>query len=320
MKYFYPNLDSINNAYSKIKKHVHKTPVLKSEIINEIAGCNILFKCENFQKVGAFKYRGATNAVLNLSPEMLQCGVATHSSGNHAAALALAAKISGTCSYIVMPKGSPEVKIEAVKHYGGLITFCENTLLAREEKLKEIVEQTRAVFVHPYDNPYVISGQGTVALELMDDYRDFDFILAPVGGGGLMSGVSIAVKSIDKNIKVIGTEPELAKDAYLSFKENVLQPAFPPVTLADGLRTSLSELTFDIIKKNVDEIFVVSENKIIEAMKIVWQYMKIIIEPSSAVPLAVILENKDFFKKKNAGIIISGGNVELSKLPFANAH
>jgi threonine dehydratase len=279
-------------------------------------GCEIFFKCENFQKAGAFKFRGATNAVLNLSAEEKQKGVVTHSSGNHAAALALAARMNGVKANIVMPETAPVVKKNAVAAYGGIITFCKPTLEAREQTTKKIMEETGAVLVHPYDNFNVICGQGTAALELLEDKPDLDIVVAPVGGGGLLSGTSTSVKGINSKIMVIAAEPLNANDAYTSFTTGKLVPSVNPATIADGLLTSLSELTFEIVRKNVDRIFTASEESIVECMLLVWERMKIIIEPSSAVVLAIIRENPEFFRGKKAGLIVSGGNVDFRKLPF----
>lgn len=311
-----PTIKNIEDAYELISSLIHKTPVLSSEQLNDIAQCKLVFKCENFQKVGAFKYRGATHAVLRLSGNEKAKGVATHSSGNHAGALAKAAQIHKIKAYIVMPKNAPKVKVEAVENYGGIITFCEPTLEARESTLKKVQEETGATFIHPYDNFNVICGQGTACLELSKQIQQPDYILAPVGGGGLLSGTSIASKSIWPETKVIAGEPENADDAYQSFIKNIFIPSVNPNTIADGLKTSLSELTYTIIKKNVDEIITVTENEIINAMKLVFQYLKIIIEPSSAVPLAAVLKNKEKFKNQYVAIIFSGGNVDLANLPF----
>jgi threonine dehydratase len=284
--------------------------------INEIAGMQVFFKCENFQKAGAFKFRGAPNAVLSLSPEKLQQGVATHSSGNHAAALALAARSKGVKCYVVMPETAPRPKIEAVRHYGAEITFCAPTLQSREDTLKVIIGKTGAEMVHPYDNFNVICGQGTAAKELIEEITGLQVLFAPVGGGGLLSGTSISAKSMVQGIQVIGCEPANADDAFRSFNSGIIQPSVNPKTIADGLLTSLSELTFSVIRNHVDEILTVTEESIIRAMQLVWQRMKIIIEPSSAVPFAVLLENKSKFKGLKAGVIISGGNVDLTNLPF----
>lgn len=311
-----PDFGHIQKAHQRIEKLINKTPVLKSTSVNKILGAEIFLKCESFQKVGAFKFRGATNAVRLLSKEDAQKGVATHSSGNHAAALSLAAKQLGIPAYIVMPENAPEIKKKAVEGYGAKITFCKPTLQAREDTLKKVQDKTGATFIHPYDNFNVICGQGTAAKELLEEINDLDIVLAPIGGGGLMSGTVLSVKSINPTIKVYGAEPLLADDAYRSFKKGELIPAGPPKTIADGLLTSLSPLTFEIIKSNVDDIFTVSEESIIKAMRMIWERMKIIIEPSSAVPVAAILDNKSVFGNKRVGVIISGGNVDLNKLPF----
>ncbi len=311
-----PVFDDILSTHKFIKPFINKTPVLTSETVNKLTGSNVFFKCENFQKVGAFKYRGATNAVLSLEKRLLKNGVATHSSGNHAAALALAAKINNTKSYIVMPENAPEIKIKAVKNYGGNIIFCKPTLKAREETLQNVVKKTGAIFIHPYDNINIIKGQGTACLELLQEINNLEIVVAPVGGGGLLSGTSIAAKGFNKNIKVIAGEPENADDAKKSFMSGKLIPSVNPNTIADGLLTSLSDLTFSIIKKNVDNILTCSEKSIKFAMQFIWERMKIIVEPSSAVALAIVFDNPEKFKNKNIGIILSGGNVDLNNLPF----
>ncbi len=311
-----PAFKDIEQAHVRIAPHIHRTPVLTSSGINEIAGLTVFFKCENFQKVGAFKYRGATNAVLTLTPEEASKGVATHSSGNHAAALALAAGMRGIKCYVVMPRTAPGPKVEAVKHYGAEITFCEPNLKSREETLNGIMAGNGATMVHPYDNFYVICGQGTAAKELLEDVPGLDLLFVPVGGGGLLSGSALAAKAMNPAIRVIGCEPEHADDAFRSLKTGIIQPSVNPRTIADGLLTSLSELTFTLIRKNVDEILTVSEEAIISAMQLVWQRMKIIIEPSSAVPLAALIQNRESFRGKRAGVIFSGGNVDLLNLPF----
>lgn len=311
-----PRLSDIHSAHKRIKPFIHRTPVLTSRQLNRIYGCELYFKCENFQKVGAFKFRGATNAVLSLTEDQKKHGVVTHSSGNHAAALGLAAGMNGIKAFIVMPENAPSVKKDAVVGYGALITFCKPTLQAREETCRAIMEKEGATLVHPYDNFNVICGQGTAALELLEDIGDLDMIVAPIGGGGLMSGTSTYVKGINDRIKVIGAEPLNANDAWKSFKTGILTPSVNPLTIADGLLTSLSELTYSVIRKNVDDIFTAEEDSIISSMKLVWERMKIIIEPSSATVLAVIKENPVFFKGKKVGLIISGGNVDLKRLPF----
>lgn len=311
-----PSLSDIKVAHKRIKPFIHHTPVLTSGQLNKIFSCELFFKCENFQKVGAFKFRGATNAVLSLSDEEKKKGVVTHSSGNHAAALSLAARMNGVSAKIVMPDTAPAVKKNAVAGYGAEITFCKPTLQSREETTRKIIEKTGATLIHPYDNFNVICGQGTAALELLDEKSDLDIIIAPIGGGGLMSGTSTTVKSLNNKIKVIGAEPLNANDAWTSFKTGNLTPSVNPLTIADGLLTSLSELTFAIIRKNVDDIFTVREESIIECMLLVWERMKIVIEPSSATVLAVIKENPEFFRNEKVGLIISGGNVDFKKLPF----
>ena len=311
-----PELADIHSAYERIKQVIHKTPVMTSRLLNEYFSCELFFKCENFQKVGAFKFRGATNAILSLSGEERERGVVTHSSGNHAAALALAARMNGVKANIVMPENAPEVKKNAVAAYGAKITFCKPSQQAREEATRAIIEDTGATLIHPYDNFNVICGQGTATLELLGEIKDLDMIIAPIGGGGLMSGTSTCSKGIKGNIKVIGAEPANADDAYRSFMAGKIFPSVNPVTVADGLLTSLSELTFSIIRKNVDTIYTVKEESIIECMLLIWERMKIVIEPSSATVLAVVKENPDVFRGKKAGLIISGGNVDFRKLPF----
>ena len=311
-----PSFEDILDAHERIKKYIHRTPVLTSQQLNDIFGCRLYFKCENFQKVGAFKFRGATNAVLSLTVDEKKKGVVTHSSGNHAAALALAAKMNGVKAFIVMPETAPVVKKNAVQGYSAEITYCKPTLAAREESAGRIISSTGATLVHPYDNFNVICGQGTAALELMDEIPDLDLLIAPVGGGGLLSGTSTTARAIKKGIKVFGAEPLNAADARESFISGQIVPSVNPKTVADGLLTSLSELTFTIIRKNVDDILTCHEETIIECMLLVWERMKIVIEPSSATVLAIISENREYFRNKRAGLIISGGNVDFRNLPF----
>ncbi len=306
----------IAEAAGRIRLLVHKTPVFTSGSINTILGAGIYFKCENFQKVGAFKFRGATNAVLGLDNVSKRKGVATHSSGNHAAALALAASMHMIPSYIVMPENAPEIKKRAVAGYGAKIYFCKPTLEAREQTLEQVVNKTGAVFIHPYDNDKVIAGQGTAALELLDQIPAPDIVIAPVGGGGLLSGTAITVKHLSPSTKIFGAEPAGADDAARSFYSGKLVPSVNPVTIADGLLTSLSERTFSIIRKNVDEILTAREETIIHAMRMIWERMKIIVEPSAAVPLAVVMEHTENFRNKTVAMILSGGNADLDHLPF----
>jgi threonine dehydratase len=311
-----PQFENIGEAHKLIMPFIHRTPVLTSKSINKITGGELYFKCENFQKVGAFKFRGASNAVFSLTEEEATKGVATHSSGNHAAALALAASMRGIDAFIVMPGNAPEIKKKAVAGYGAKITFCQPKLQARESTLAGIVRETGATEIHPYNNFHVICGQGTAAKELIEDYGSFDLVLAPVGGGGLLSGTAISAKHLLPGCKVIACEPAGADDAFRSFYAGQIFPSVNPKTIADGLLTSLGDRTFAIIREKVDGIVTVSEEKIVEAMRMVWERMKIIIEPSSAVPLAAILEGKVDVKNKKTGIILSGGNLDLGKLPF----
>ncbi len=311
-----PKFEDIVKAHGKIKDYIHRTPVLTSSNLNNIANCKLFFKCENFQKTGSFKVRGALNAVLSLPPEVLQKGIATHSSGNHAQAIAFAGKLVGTNVTIVMPRTSPKPKIDSVSSLNAKIIFCEPNLKSREETLMKLIEQTGAIFIHPYDNPDVIAGQGTCAKEIFDDKYELDYLIAPVGGGGLLSGTSIATKALSPKTIVIGAEPEGANDAFKSFINNRIFPSVNPHTIADGLLTSLSERTFTIIKQNVDDILNVSEEMIKEAMLLIFERLKVVIEPSSAVPFAAVLQHKSIFKGKQVGIILSGGNVDLRNLPF----
>ena len=311
-----PTFEDIQTAHDRIRPYIHHTPVLSSKSINEIVGAELFFKCENLQKVGAFKFRGACNSVFSLSDEEAKNGVCTHSSGNHAAALALAARMRGIPAYIVMPENAPEIKKIAVAGYGAQITFCTPTLEARESTLKKVAAETGATEIHPYNYFNVICGQGTAAKELIEEIGTFDIVMAPVGGGGLLSGTAISTKALLPNALVIAAEPAGADDAFRSFYSKTLQPSIAPKTIADGLLTSLGSLTFSIILNEVDQIVTVSEESIVAAMRMIWERMKILVEPSSAVPLAAILENKLDVKGQKAGIILSGGNVDLGKLPF----
>ncbi len=311
-----PGIIEINTATSRIKPYLHITPVLESSSINEIAGCNIFFKCENFQKAGVFKARGAINAVFSLNENELVYGVATHSSGNHAAALSLAATLRNTKAYIVMPSNANKVKIKAVKNYGGIITFCEPTLKAREETLARVIAETSAIEIHPYNNERVIAGQATAAKELISQVDGLQIMMAPVGGGGLLSGTALSSHYYGTNIKVIAGEPVGADDAFRSFYSKAFYPSISPNTIADGLLTSLGSITFEIILKYVHSIITVDDTEIVNAMRLIWERMKILVEPSSAVPFAAVLKNKEIFEGKRVGIIISGGNVDLDSLPF----
>ncbi len=311
-----PSFEEIREAHDRIRPFIHKTPVLTSRQMNSLCGAELFFKCENLQKVGAFKFRGATNAILSLSDQERAMGVVTHSSGNHAAALTHAAVSRGVKAFIVMPETAPSVKKNAVLGYGAEITFCKPTLQAREETAAAIIKQTGATMIHAYDNYNVICGQGTAAKELMEEIGDLDTVIAPVGGGGLLSGTATAVKGLKPDVRVIGAEPQNADDAWRSFTSGVLVPSVNPKTVADGLLTSLSERTFTIIRERVDDIITVSEESIIESMLLIWERMKIIVEPSSATVLAVVRENPGRFKGSRVGLIISGGNLDFRKLPF----
>ncbi len=312
----FPTLNKIQQAAARIKPHAHRTPVLMCQTINNMLDAELFFKCENFQKVGAFKFRGACNTVLSLRSAQAKNGVATHSSGNHAQALALAAKIRGIPAYIVMPKNAPAVKIAAVEGYGAKITFCEPTLTARETNLTKVVEKTDAEFVHPYNDYRVITGQATAALEIFEKIQSLDIIMTPVGGGGLLSGTALSTAYLSSGTQVIAAEPANADDAYRSFHARKLIPSVNPKTIADGLLTSLGSHTFAVMQKYVHDVITVSETAIIRAMRLIWERMKIIIEPSAAVPLGALLENKLKFRGKRIGIILTGGNVDLEKLPW----
>ena len=312
------SIDDIRAAARRIKGVGHRTPILTSQTLDEMAGRKLFFKCENFQKVGAFKLRGGWNAVSMLSDEEAAKGVCTHSSGNHAQAVAFSAMKRGITSYIVMPNNVPDVKLDAVKGYGANITLCEPTLEARKTTLDEIVKKTGALVVHPFNNPNVIAGQGTAALEMIEDLGELDAIIAPIGGGGLMSGTCVTTRNLLPEAKLFGAEPAGADDAYHSLKEGKIIPQTDPDTICDGLLTSLGEYTWNILKDHLEAIYTVTDDEVINAMRLVWERMKIIIEPSSATAVAVALKSE--FKAleglEKVGIILTGGNVELSKLPF----
>lgn len=309
----------LQRAHDRIRPHIHRTAVLTNHTIDQLAGASLYFKCENFQKIGAFKARGGLNAVLQLTPDELANGVTTHSSGNHAQAIAYATRQVGAPAYIVMPRTAPQVKKDAVRSYGAEVIECDPTLDAREQGVRDVIARTGATLVHPFDDDRVIAGQATAAKELIEDYgRDhrFDVILAPVGGGGLLSGTALATHYFSPGTTVIAGEPEGAADAVLSFQSGHVEKAPYVNTIADGLLTNLSERTLTIIREHVQAILTVSDPEIIAAMRLVWERMKIIIEPSCAVPLAVVLKHKDRFAGQKLGIILTGGNVDLGKLPF----
>ncbi len=311
-----PTFEDVLAAAELIRPYVHRTPVMSSSAVDGIAGAHLFFKCENLQKVGAFKARGATNAVLSLDDEDAARGVATHSSGNHAAALAYAAQIRGVPAYVVMPRTAPPVKKAAVAGYGAEITECEPTLEARETTLEELVARTGATFVHAYDSPMVIAGQGTASLELIAEVPELEVVVAPVGGGGLMSGTAVAVSASRPDIELWGAEPAGADDAFRSLRDGRRYPSVEPTTIADGLLTSLSDRTFRILSERLRGILTVSEENIARAMRLLWERMKIVVEPSGAVPLAAVLERPDHFADRRVGLIISGGNVDLENLPW----
>lgn len=303
-------------VYNRVSPHILKTPVLTSRLLNKKSGANVYLKVESFQKTGSYKIRGATNAILSLSESERNRGVVTHSSGNFAQALALAAKNLGVPAYIVMPSSAPEIKKSAVLDYNGIVTICEPTLEAREFESNRIHKETGATFIHPSNDLNVIYGQGTTAFELMEEEQGFDFIICPVGGGGLIAGTSLYVNKLSPKTSVIGAEPSEADDAYRSMLSGKIETNTTTNTIADGLRTNLGSNNFPIIQQHVDQIIRVSENEIVEAMKFVWERLKVTIEPSSAVSVAALLKNPELFKGKKVGIIISGGNVDLTKLPF----
>lgn len=311
-----PKKEDILAAEKRIHDYVHRTPVFTSNQLNEMLGVNVYFKCENLQKVGAFKMRGASNAILSLSKTQLKKGVATHSSGNHAQAVALTAKLAKIPAYIVMPQNAPEVKVEAVRRYGAEVIYCESNLKAREEALNEVVERTGATFIHPYDNYDVIAGQATCAKEMIEDTDHLKAIFAPIGGGGLMAGTLLSSQYFGNKIPVIGAEPTGADDAYRSWKAGELIPMENPDTIADGLRTSLGERNFPLIQKYIKDIITVSDDEIIEAMRLIFNYLKLVVEPSGAVPFAAMIKTKERYKGKKVGVILCGGNIDLKNLPF----
>ncbi len=313
-KQMQPTFDQIKEAYKRIKTVVHRTPVLTCNSINQMVQSQLFFKCENFQKTGSFKFRGASNGVFSLSDKQALSGVVTHSSGNHAAALSLSARTKNIPAYIVMPSIAPKVKVEAVRGYGGIITFCRPTLKAREETAQKIIDEKHAHLIHSYNNYNIIAGQGTAALELIEEINDLDIIVTPVGGGGLLSGTAITAKSQKDTVQVIGCEPENADDAFRSKKVGYIIPSENPDTIADGLLTSLGTKTFPIIRDLVDDIVLVSETEIVNAMRLIFERMKMVIEPSAAVPLGALISDKLKVKDKKVGIIVSGGNIDTENI------
>lgn len=316
MEQEFPSLSDIKRAHQRIHKHIVRTQIMTSHSINEMVGSDIFFKCENFQKVGAFKMRGALNSIMSFRPEDRVNGFATHSSGNHAQAVALASKITNTKAYIVMPNNAPEVKKKAVLGYGAEVVFCEPNETAREAACKEIIDRTGAIFIPPFNDEKIIAGQATAAKEFIEDIQDLDYIVTSVGGGGLAAGTALTANYVSPGTKVILAEPENADDTYRSFKSGELHRSVEPNTIADGLLVSVGALNFEIIKKHVHDVITVSDEETISAMRTVWERMKIIIEPSSAVAVALLFKRPEIFKGKKVGVIITGGNVDLGNLPF----
>lgn len=314
-----PTYQDVETAHKRIAPHVHRTPILTSSFMDDLTGAKLFFKCENFQKAGAFKARGASNAVFGLDDAMASVGVATHSSGNHALSLSYAAGKRGIPVTVVMPRTAPEAKKAAVRGYGGKIVECEPSTSSREAVFAEVVAETGAEFVHPYNDPRVIAGQGTCSKEIVEELGEVDAVIAPIGGGGMVSGCCLTLSTITPHTKIYAAEPKNADDAYRSFKAGHIIADDAPQTVADGLKVPLKELTWHFVSKHVEDILVASEEEIIEAMRLIWQRMKIVMEPSSAVPLATILKNKHLFEGKRVAVIITGGNVDLAKLPWMAA-
>lgn len=311
-----PTYEDVVAAHTRIEPYIHRTPVLTSEYFNTLTGAELFFKCENFQKAGAFKVRGATNAVFGLSDEAAKAGVCTHSSGNHALSLSYAAGRRGIPCNVVMPRTAPQAKKDAVKGYGGIITECEPSTTSREAVFADVQAATGGDFVHPYNDPRVIAGQATCSRELMEQVEGLDAVIAPIGGGGMVSGCCLTLSNIAPGVEIYAAEPEQADDAYRSFKAGHIIADDAPVTIADGLKVPLKERTWHFVSNHVTDILTASEDEIIEAMKLTWKRMKIVMEPSCAVPLATILKNKDIFAGKRVGVIVTGGNVDLDTLPW----
>jgi len=313
---YIPTLADMLIAHERIKPYIHRTPVLTSRFINDLTGAELFFKCENLQKAGAFKARGASNAVFGLTDEQAKKGVATHSSGNHGTCLSYAAGRRGIQCTVVMPRTAPQAKKDAVRGYGGRVVECEPSTSSREAVFAEVVAETGAEFVHPYNDPRVIAGQGTCSKELIEQVPNLDAVIAPIGGGGMVSGTCLTLSNLAPDVKVYAAEPKQADDAYRSFKAGRIIADDAPETVADGLKVPLKDLTWHFVKNYVTDIQTASEEEIIDAMKLIWKRLKIVMEPSSAVPLATILNNKDVFAGKRVGVIITGGNVDLDKLPW----
>lgn len=313
---YIPSFDDVVAAHDRIRPYIHRTPVLTSSYFNELTGAELFFKCENFQKAGAFKVRGACNAVFGLSEEQARLGVCTHSSGNHALSLSYAAGRRGIPCNVVMPRTAPDAKKDAVRGYGGVITECEPSTSSREEVFARVQTATGGEFVHPYNDPRVVAGQATCSRELLEQVDNLDAVIAPIGGGGMVSGTCLTMSSIAPGVDVYAAEPKNADDAFRSFKSGHIIADDAPETVADGLKVPLKDLTWHFVKNHVTDIFTATEDEIVEAMKLTWKRMKIVMEPSCAVPLATILKNKDVFRGRRIGVIITGGNVDLDKLPW----
>lgn len=313
---YIPTYDDMLAAHDRIRPHIRVTPVRSSDYLNDLAGCQLFFKCENFQEPGAFKVRGAANAVFGLSDTQAQKGVATHSSGNHASCLSYAAMLRGIPCNVVMPRTAPQAKKDTVRRYGGVITECDPSTTSREATFAQVQAATGGDFVHPYNDPRVIAGQGTCSREFMEQTGGLDMVVAPIGGGGMISGTCLTLSTLAPETKVIAAEPEQADDAYRSFKAGHIIADDAPKTIADGLLVPLKDLTWHFVKSHVTEIYTASEEEIIDAMKLIWKHLRIVMEPSSAVPLATVLKNRPAFAGKRVGIIVTGGNVDLDKLPW----
>ena len=311
-----PTYEDMLEAHERIKPHIRRTDIRTSDYLNELAGCELFFKCENFQEPGAFKVRGATNAVFGLSDEQAAKGVATHSSGNHASCLSYAAMLRGIPCNVVMPRTAPQAKKDTVRRYGGVITECEPSTSSREETFAKVQAETGGDFVHPYNDPRVIAGQGTCSKEFMEQVDGLDMMVAPIGGGGMISGTCLTLSTLAPEVQIIAAEPEQADDAYRSFKAGYIIADDAPKTIADGLLVPLKDLTWHFVSNHVTDIMTASDQEIIDAMKITWKHLRIVMEPSCAVPLAIILKNKERFAGKRVGVIITGGNVDLDKLPW----
>ncbi|OYX42836.1 MAG: serine dehydratase [Rhodobacterales bacterium 32-67-9] len=313
---YIPTFQNVIDAHERIAPHVHRTPVLTSSYLNDLTGAELFFKCENFQKAGAFKARGASNAVFGLSDDQAAKGVATHSSGNHGLSLSYAAGRRGIPCNVVMPRTAPQAKKDAVRGYGGRIVECEPSTSSREAVFAEVLAETGAEFVHPYNDPRVIAGQATCSRELNDQVEGLDDVVAPIGGGGMISGTCLTLSTLAPGVRIFAAEPKQADDAARSFRAGHIIADDAPETVADGLKVPLKELTWHFVQKHVADILTAEEDEIVDAMKTIWKRMKIVMEPSSAVPLATILKNKDVFRGRRVGVIVTGGNVDLDRLPW----